>query len=93
MASWRDLREEALLSRKSLAEKAQVSSSSIVRIEEESQHRAQQDVVEKILKVLSEALGRTITSKDVEGLQFYNVMRDRRNRRKVREPQQDKAVA
>lgn len=93
MANLRDLREQAFLSRKSLAEKAHVSSSSIVRIEEESNHRAQQDVVERILQALSEALGRPITVNDVEGLQFYNVMRDRRNRRKVKVQQEDKAVA
>lgn len=93
MASLRALREEALLSRNALAKKAQVSSSSIVRIEEESQHRAQQDIVERILNVLSEALGRTITTNDVDGLQFYNVMRDRRNRRKAIVKQEDKAIA
>lgn len=92
MAKLRDLREEALLSRKSLAEKSKISESTIVRIED-GQHRTQQEVVEKLLKVLSKELGRTINVKDVEGLQFYNVMRDRRNRRKATVKQEDKAVA
>lgn len=85
MANIRDLREEALLSRKTLADKAKVSESTIVRIED-GQHRTQQEVVDKLLKVLSKELGRNINIKDVEGLQFYNVMRDRRNRRKAVTP-------
>lgn len=85
MANIRDLREEALLSRKTLADKAKVSESTIVRVED-GQHRTQQEVVDKLLKVLSKELGRNINIKDVEGLQFYNVMRDRRNRRKAVTP-------
>ena len=82
MATLRTLREQALLSRKALARAAEVSESTIVRMEEGKQHTTQ-EAAERVLRALGQALDQTITVEDVEGLKLYNVMRDRRQRTKL----------
>ena len=92
MATLRELREENYISRKALADRAGVSESTIVRMEE-NLHRTQHDVAKNVVKALSELIEKPLTLNDVEGLNIYNVMRDRRNRRKATVKQEDKAVA
>jgi predicted transcriptional regulator len=91
METLRGLRENHYLSRKTLAKRAGVSESTIVRMEEGKQH-TQHDVAERVLKALSKEIGRTVTINDIEGLNIYNVMRDRRHRGKATVKQEDKAV-
>jgi predicted transcriptional regulator len=88
MATLRQIRESYYISRKELADLADVSESTIVRIENAS-HRTTEEVAEKVLEALSKRVGKTITIKDVEGLNLYNVMRDRRQRTKEDEEEED----
>ena len=80
MATLRELREGKFLSRKELALLAQVGASTIVRMEEGKLVR--EDKVKSVLDALSKESGHKITIKSVEGLNIYNIMRDRKNRRK-----------
>jgi predicted transcriptional regulator len=75
MPTLRTLRESKYLSRKALAKLADVSESTIVRMEEGKIH-TQQEVVEKVLAALG------VSMDEVEGLNIYNIMRDRRHRTK-----------
>lgn len=84
MATIRQIREENYISRRTLANEAGVSESTIVRIEEGTNH-TRKDVVEKVLAALSKLAEQTITLKDVEGISLYNVMRDRKQRTKTPE--------
>jgi len=81
MPTLRQIRESHFISRKELAQLAHVSESTIVRIED-PQHRTTQDVVEKVLEALSGRIGEALTLESVDGLNIYNVMRDRRQRTK-----------
>jgi predicted transcriptional regulator len=81
MTTLRQIRESNYISRKELADLAGVSESTIVRIEDPN-HRTTQEVAEKVLGALSKRIGETITLDSVEGLNLYNVMRDRRLRTK-----------
>jgi predicted transcriptional regulator len=86
MATLRELREENYISRRELAEAAGVSDATIVRMEE-GKIRTTNKVAEKVLTALSEKIGQTVTLDTIEGLNLYNVMRDRRKqvRRKGKE--------
>lgn len=83
MPTLRELRESKFLSRKALAKLAEVSESSLVRMEEgEGKQRTHQDIAEKVLRALSNELGYVVALEDIEGLRLYNIMRDRRQRKK-----------
>ncbi len=83
MATLREIREENYISRQQLADASGVSHSSIVRIEEGT-NRTRQDVAEKVVQALSQLIGKPLTLQDVDGLNLYNIMRDRRQRGKAR---------
>lgn len=83
MATLREIREKNYISRQQLADASGVSHSSIVRIEEGS-HRTRQDVAEKVIQALSKLIEQPLTLQDVEGLQLYNIMRDRKQRTKAK---------
>lgn len=79
MPTLKDIREMHYISRRKLADLAGVSESTIVRIESAG-HKTTKDVVEKVLKALSEETGEVFTLSNVDGLNLYNIMRDRRQR-------------
>lgn len=81
MPTLRKIRETHYISRKELANLSGVSESTIVRIED-SKHRTTQEVAEKILEALSKRIGENLTVENVDGLNLYNIMRDRRQRTK-----------
>lgn len=81
MSTLRKIREAHYISRKELADIAGVSESTIVRIENPS-HRTTQEVAEKVLEALSKKIGEEITLDNVDGLNLYNIMRDRKQRTK-----------
>ncbi len=83
MPTLRELRERHYVSRKELASLADVSESTIVRIEE-GKTRTTQKVVEKVLTALSTKIGEETTLQNIEGLNIYNVMRDRKQRSKAK---------
>lgn len=83
MPTLRELRERHYISRKELASLADVSESTIVRIEE-GNTRTTQTVAEKVLHALSIRIGQETTLQNVDGLNIYNVMRDRKQKRKAR---------
>jgi predicted transcriptional regulator len=77
MTTLRDLREKKLyLSRRELAELANVSESTLVRMEQGG--NVKKDVVEKVLKIIGEKLGYEVPIQSIEGLVLYNIVRDRR---------------
>jgi len=88
MPTLRELREQHYVSRKVLASLADVSESTIVRIEE-GNTRTTQIVVEKVLHALSTKIGQEIPLESIEGLKFYNAMRDRKQRTKGKETLHD----
>lgn len=75
----RKIRTSNFISRRELAELSGVAESTIVRMEN-PKHKSQQDVVEKVLKALGEKIGQELTVEGVEGLNIYNIMRDRKQR-------------
>lgn len=81
MPTLREIREVNYISRRELSDLAGVSESTLVRIEE-AKHRTTKSVAEKVLKALSKKTGQSFTLENVEGLNLYNVMRDRKNRKK-----------
>jgi transcriptional regulator with XRE-family HTH domain len=83
MATIRELREQNYISRRELADLSGVSESTIVRIED-GNNRTKREVAEKVLQALSGRIGQEITIDAIEGLNLYNVMRDRRQRTKSR---------
>ncbi len=86
MATLRELREGNYISRRELAEAAGVSDATIVRMEE-GKIRTTREVAEKVLSALSKKIEQEVTLDTIEGLNLYNVMRDRRrNARKKAEP-------
>jgi len=87
----REIREEHYISRKQLADLAGVSESTIVRIED-PKHRTTYDIAEKVVAALSKKVGRELTLSAIDGLNLYNVMRDRRQRTKPEEKQSDEAA-
>ncbi len=82
MATLRELRERHYISRKELASLADVSESTIVRIED-GKIRTTQAVIDKVLAALSTKVGEEITVQTLDGLHIYNVMRDRKQRKKT----------
>jgi transcriptional regulator with XRE-family HTH domain len=84
MPTLRDIREANYVSRRELAALSGVSDSTIVRLEHRST-RVNRETVEKILLALSKRIGKDLSIGDIEGLNLYNVMRDRRQRRKADE--------
>lgn len=81
MPTLREIREKHYVSRKALADLADVSESTIARIED-PKHRTTQDIVDKVLQALSNKTGETFTVNNVDNLNLYNIMRDRRQRTK-----------
>ena len=82
MPTLRELRESHYVSRKELASLANVSESTIVRIEQ-GKTRTTQKVVEKVVTALNTRIGKETTVQSIDGLNMYNVMRDRKQRRKT----------
>jgi DNA-binding XRE family transcriptional regulator len=79
MATLRQVRIEHYISQRELADLAGVSESTIVRMED-PKHRTRQDIAEKVVKALSERIGKSLALENIESLNLYNVMRDRRQR-------------
>jgi predicted transcriptional regulator len=87
----RELREQYFISRRELAQLADVSESTIVRMED-SRNKTTHDVAKKVVEALSERIEKPITLGDVDGLNLYNPMRDRRMpSRTKREPSENAA--
>ena len=86
MPTLRDIREENYLSRRELADLAGVADSTIVRLEYGT-NKTTREIADKVLQALSKKIGKELTVDDVEGLNLYNVMRDRRQRRRKEEGQ------
>ncbi len=82
MSTLREIREKNYLSRRMLADLAGVSESTIVRIEE-GKSRTREDIAEKVIKALGNKIGQQITINDIDGLNLYNIMRDRKQRTKA----------
>jgi len=89
MPTLREIRENNYISRKDLAELAGVSESTIVRIED-PRHRTTEEIAQKVLDALSARIGQKLTLNMIDGLNLYNVMRDRRKRTRM-DDQQDAA--
>jgi transcriptional regulator with XRE-family HTH domain len=83
MSTIRQLRESNYISRRELADLSGVSESTIVRIEE-GNNRTKREVAEKVLQALGKKIGQELTIDSIEGLNLYNVMRDRKQRTKSR---------
>lgn len=84
MATLQELRLKHYISRKHLAGAAGVSESTIVRMEDPT-HKTSFDKANKVLSALSGLIGERITIENVEGLNLYNIMRDRRQRTKAQD--------
>lgn len=84
MPTLRQIRVVNFLSRRELAELSGVAESTIVRMEN-PKHKSQPEVVEKVLKALSKKTGQNYTTENVDGLNLYNIMRDRRQRGQAEE--------
>jgi transcriptional regulator with XRE-family HTH domain len=82
METLRAIRERNYLSRKSLADLAGVSESTILRMEE-GKGRTTEEIALKVLKALGDKIGEELSLETVQGLQLYNIMRDRRQRTKT----------
>jgi hypothetical protein len=52
---------------------------------ESPQHKTTNDVAKKVLETLSSMIEEMVTIESVEGLNLYNVMRDRRQRTKTQD--------
>lgn len=76
MPNLREIREKNYISRKVLAKDADVSESTIIRMEKGEKHTTE-DIAKKVLSALSKRIGEEITIDNVEGLNLYNPMRDR----------------
>jgi len=83
MPTLREIREENYISRKTLAGLSDVAESTITRIEEGT-GRTTEEVANKLVAALNKKLNLKLTVNDIDGLELYNVMRDRRNRKKER---------
>lgn len=84
MPTLKDIRETYYISRQKLADAAGVSESTIVRMETAT-NKTRKDVADKVLDALSKITGEKFTLKNVEGLNLYNIMKDRRQRTKKSE--------
>lgn len=81
MSTLREIRERNYISRKTLANFAQVSESTIERMEE-GKGRTTEEVIAKVLKALGDQIGEKLSTENVQGLKQYNIMRDRKQRNK-----------
>ena len=81
MSTLREIRERNYLSRKTLADLAGVSESTVLRMEDGKAHTTD-EVIAKVLKALGDKIGEELTSENVDGLKQYNIMRDRKQRKK-----------
>ena len=81
MSTLREIRERNFISRKTLGDLAGVSESTIERMEE-GKGRTTEEVIEKVLEALGNKIGEKLTTANVEGIKDYNIMRDRKQRRK-----------
>lgn len=79
MATIRQIREEYYIPRKELADLSGVSESTLIRIEDPA-HKSRIDIVKKVLQALSDKVGQELTIQNVDGINLYNPMRDRKNR-------------
>lgn len=82
MPTLREIREKHYISRNKLAKAADVSESTIIRME--GGKKTTEEAASKILSALSEMIKEEI--KDVEGLNIYNPMKDRAYPTKPEEP-------
>lgn len=82
MATLRDIREANYISRELLATLSGVSEATIIRMEN-TKHRTTYTVAEKILTALSKKIGQDLKVDNIDGLNLYNPMRDRRPRKKA----------
>lgn len=89
MPTLRKIREENYISRKTLADLSGVAESTIIRIEEGTS-RTTEEVANKLVDAINKRLKLDLTVSDIEGLELYNVMRDRRHRTKERIKQKEK---
>ena len=84
MTTMKELRINYYISRRELSDLSGVAESTIVRLENGTT-RVTKEVADKLLKALSERTGQQLTMENVEGLELYNPMRDRRLRSKTDE--------
>jgi len=77
MPTLRELREQHYISQRELAEAAGVAEATVQRMEE-GKARTTSKTASKVLKALSLKIGQEVTIDTIEGLNLYNVMRDRR---------------
>jgi DNA-binding XRE family transcriptional regulator len=76
MPTLKEIRQKYYISRKKLALAADVSESTIVRVEEGKKH-VTDEVAAKIVVALSSVTGENFTVSDLDGINLYNPMRDR----------------
>ena len=79
MSTLRDIREAYYVSRSELAKLANVSLSTLIRIEE-ANHLTTYVVARRVTDALGFRIGKVLAFEDIEGLQLYNPMRDRKVR-------------
>ncbi len=84
MPTLRQIREENYISRSELSRLSGVSASTIVRIEDGTTHTTR-EVAEKLVNALSERIGVPLSLDSIEGINLYNIMRDRKQRTKKSE--------
>jgi len=76
MPTLKEIRLKHYISRKRLALAAEVSESTIIRMEEGKKH-VTDEVATKIVAALSNVTGEKFTASDIDGINLYNPMRDR----------------
>jgi predicted transcriptional regulator len=79
MSTLREIREDHYISREQLASLAGVSEATIIRMEN-PKHRTTHAIAEKIIQALGEKTGQALSIDNIDGLNIYNPMRDRRKR-------------
>ena len=77
MPTLRALRESNYISRRKLAENAGVSESTIIRMER-GEKRTTEEVIKSVLEALGDMVNKKFTMADVEGINVYDPMRDRK---------------
>lgn len=92
MSTLREIREKHYISRKKLAELSGVSESTIVRIETAA-NKTTEDVAKNVLGALGKQIKQELTLENVDGLNLYNVMRDRKQRTKPETGDTEESVA
>jgi transcriptional regulator with XRE-family HTH domain len=87
MPTLKQIRVDNYISRRELSELAGVAESTIVRIEE-GITRTTPEVAKKVIDALGAKIGQELTLDNIEGLNLYNIMRDRRQRTKDKQTKQ-----